>query len=79
MYRFGQNPQRFHEANPILRPLQDNPVLFSAAKMGLSTGVNWALLHHRQKHPQMVKWILIAQNSMMIYVAIHNSQRTLPR
>ena len=51
MYLFGKDPQRFREANPLLRPLQQNPEAFAVVKMGTAAAIDLFLLHMDRKHP----------------------------
>ena len=76
MYRFGQDPQRFREANPLLRPLQNQPEAFGAVKMGMATGINWFLLEQHKKHPKLVVASLIINNSLMLVVVGRNARVT---
>jgi hypothetical protein len=77
MYRFGQAPDLYYEANPLLRPLQDRPMMFAAAKMGISASINALLLVEQKKtrHPRAIKWAALAQNAVMVYVVIHNERQ----
>ena len=74
MYALGANPQGFREANPVLRQLVHDPVLFAVGKMGLATAVNYYLLRQHVRHPRLTFWASLAQTAVIGYVVHHNAQ-----
>jgi hypothetical protein len=75
MFRFGKDPGRYYEANPLFRPLQDRPEAFAVAKMAFATAINGYLLTHQKTKPHFVRYALIAENAAMLYVVIHNERQ----
>lgn len=48
-----------YEANPLLKPFADKPWALGAVKMGgTSAMMVWAARAH-EKHPKLVKWVLV--------------------
>lgn len=48
----------YHEANPIMRPLLNYPILFAAIKLGIMTAVLLWLWHEREsKLAVIASWI----------------------
>jgi len=72
MYALGKDPDHFKEANPILRPLSDQPVAFSLAKFGVAVGLNYLLLKQHQRHPKATLIAAIASAVVTGYVAKRN-------
>lgn len=74
MYLIGRYPHLFHEANPVLRPYQDNPAAFGAVKMALAAGVNGAIWSIHKERPKLAILMLVANNIGMAYVVHKNAQ-----
>lgn len=74
LYRFGQDPVRFQEANPLLRPFQTQPATFGGLKMGLAAGINWWLVTQHRAHPKAVLGALLVQNALLLGVVAHNAR-----
>jgi hypothetical protein len=74
MYALGRDPQRYREANPILRPFADQPAAFGVVKMSMAVGVNYALLKMHAQHPRLALVASIAQTVAVGYVAHRNAR-----
>ena len=72
MYLIGKYPNKFHEQNPVLRPFQNHPTAFGAAKMGLAFGVNSIIITIHKEKPKTAIGMLIANDILMAYVVGRN-------
>lgn len=76
LYLFGKCGERFHEANPLLRPFQQNPTGFGGVKMGFGVTLTLGNMAAERKAPEN-KWVtigLVAQNAVLAGVVLHNAQ-----
>lgn len=78
MYLFGKDPDRFHEANILLRPFQAKPEAFALVKVGTAVAVDWLLLRMDRKHPhsKTVKVASVILNLGTGFVVLSNSKFT---
>jgi len=77
-YAFGWNRgsglDRYREANPLLRPFEQNPVGLSVAKMGVAVAANAVLMRYHQRHPTLVRWLAVGQMGLMAWVVVQNAK-----
>lgn len=67
------------EANPILRPFQDRPVVFGVVKTGLDGLNTVALARLRTTHPRATKWLLVATIGVNATLVIQDVRRLKAR
>lgn len=63
------------EANPLLRPLEDMPLTFAAAKTAVAVGVAIILIKQHTKHPRIVRLIAVSLTAGSLYIAVRNTRR----
>jgi len=70
----GLKYKSLKEANPLLRPLTKNTLLFAAVKLGI-TAINYHLLKKLYKKNKKLAWVVsIASNLVMGYVVVNNTK-----
>ena len=70
----GLKYKSLKEANPLLRPLTKNTLLFAAVKLGI-TALNYHLLKKLYKKNKKLAWaVSIASNLVMGYVVVNNTK-----
>jgi heme/copper-type cytochrome/quinol oxidase subunit 3 len=70
----GLKYKSLKEANPLLRPLTKNTLLFAAVKLGI-TAINYQLLKKLYKKNKKLAWVVsIASNIVMGYVVVNNTK-----
>jgi len=75
MYAFGQQGDRFREANPALRWVQDKPVAFSVVKMGLEVGVGLLAWELHKTHPRLAKCLLLGSTLGTVAIVASNARQ----
>lgn len=63
-----------YEANWLLRPFQDDPVVFAAVKMGVAVGITYALLRLHEQHPRAVLVASVLIGAGIGYVTWQNGR-----
>ena len=71
---YCRGARKCEEVNPALRWLQDEPIPFAVAKMGVAVGMNALLLKMHKKHPKLVFGLTVAQTIGYGYISYHNSK-----
>lgn len=71
-YAFGRGG--FRETNPLLRPLQDKPVAFAIAKMGIASVTSYGLVRLHRTRPKTALVLAVAGTSLFSVIAVHNSR-----
>lgn len=75
MYLVGS--RRGQEANPVMAPFANRPVLMGAVKMGVDSAAVYYILRIHKTHPR-IAWLLTGLGiAVESYASIHNA-RLLP-
>lgn len=72
MYLLGSNQGR--EANPLLAPFADKPVVFGALKMGLGSTASYLILRIHKTHPKLAFALAAVGASIYIGATVHNAR-----
>ena len=62
------------EANPLLRPIAERPILLGAAKMGLAGASLWYLAEAHKSNPKVATVVVYAMGGLFTYIAIRNGR-----
>lgn len=62
------------EVNPLLRPLEGQPLAFGAVKGASSALVAWLLLRYHREHPRLVRVVALALTASSTYIAVRNTR-----
>lgn len=65
----------FREANPLLRPFQDDPLKLAGVKLGLAVASTYGLMKLREHRPKLAFWVTIAAVGLNSFAAAHNARK----
>jgi hypothetical protein len=72
-WALGKAGDRYHEANPVMKPFAGDPTTLAVAKMGSALAVNYALLKLHKRRPKTILAIAVTQSIAIAYVAHRNA------
>ena len=60
-WAIGRNPDKFREANPLMRPFADDPIKLAVVKMGTAGSINYMLFRLHKNHPKLTLILAVIQ------------------
>jgi len=69
-----QHRDLVHEANPLLRPLENRPALLVGVKTGAAVTTIWLVVHEHKRHPLATFWVAVGASAGYTAIAVRNAR-----